>query len=139
MEFVYVEELTDEMLHSIRGFVTEYCKSQHLESNPVLIDKFIKDNVTMGHTLLAVDDTGIVGGIMWLVVPYHFTGDPIMKKMAWFVTESRRQEGIGLELLKRAEQLSKELGALLSFTSSPVKHPLPKDYIPFETTYIKVL
>lgn len=139
LEFKHTSEFTDAEFEALKVFVREYCSSQSLVTNDGLVEKFINDLRTVGQTVLAVEDESVLGVINWVVVPYHFTGDPVMKKMAWFVMPGERGQEIGRGLLDKAEEIAKADGALVSFLSIPKQYKLPSSYIHFETSYVKVL
>lgn len=70
-------------------------------------------NQTLDHLIelgsLVIADGGMIG---WLTFPVFMTGTPVAQELFWWVDEDRRDSGVGMELLRKAESLAKEQGAV---------------------------
>lgn len=129
---------TEDQLPELASLVREYCKENNLEPNNELINHYISTFFKLGKTLIAVVEDRIVGVLCYAVMPHHFTGDLIMKKLCWYVTPTHRR-GLGMKILEVAEKHAKDAGALVSFVSVDHKMRMPVEYRAYETEYIKIL
>lgn len=129
---------TDEHIPQLKELILEYCKENNLEAKDANVDHYLGTFFKLGKTLVAFEDDAMVGVICYAVMPHHFTGDLIFKKLCWYVTPKYRK-GLGLQLLSIAEEDAKVDGALVSFVAVHHTMKMPSDYMPYETEYIKIL
>lgn len=98
----------------------------------------------MLHTLVAFNQTEIVGFISLLVSMSPHYGKRTAVCESFFVTEAHRKSGVGLRLLRKAEALGKELGAVGMLVTAPtggiLERVLPRvDYAPSHSVFFKAL
>jgi len=84
------------------------------------------------------DVVGMIGGLLFR---HPITGEATVSELFWWVEPEHR--GIGIRLLKRAEQWAEEVGAVRMHMVAPTTDVgqmyLRLGYSPLETTYQKAL
>lgn len=114
-----------------------HCEEEDLVPNEEIIGTHV-DTLASCDSIFAFEGEALAGAISFSVVPHPYTGDLVMKKWGWFVYPEYRN-GLGMKLLRMAEEQSKIKGAIVSFVMVPSKRKLPSSFIPFETTYVHIL
>lgn len=72
------------------------------------------------HILGAVDADRLVGLVALLVTNVPHYSVPVASTESYFVDKNHRKGGLGLKLLKAAEVLAKDLGAVNLFVNAPM-------------------
>lgn len=77
------------------------------------------EQIGMFYAYAAYDDEKLVGFISFLVTPIPHYSAKIGSTESFFVSSEYRKTGLGLKLLRKAEQLAEEVGAVGFFVSAP--------------------
>lgn len=96
------------------------------------------EDVGMLKAIIAEKDGALVGFIALLVSVVPHFGKTIATTESFFVTEPGRKHGIGIKLLKRAEEEAKGAGAVMFYSTAPIGGRLEKllPHFGFERTNI---
>jgi GNAT superfamily N-acetyltransferase len=78
------------------------------------------EQVGTAHTIGAFREDDLVGFIIVLVAVLPHFGRRVASTESFFVAQSERKSGAGLQLLREAERLARELGAVGFFVSAPI-------------------
>lgn len=120
------------------ALVEDYCDEIGQTHDLASIKKYIDIQLGKIPTVVAATSDKVVGVISFAVMPSPFCKtELIARKIACFVHKDYRSQGVGQELLNKAEELSKTNGAKKFFYSS--EEAPNENYIPFETEYTKEL
>lgn len=135
---IYRSAVPSDVLDLI-NLVEDYCDEIGEEHEINSIKKYIDFQLGKIPTIVAAESDVVIGVISFVVMPSPFSSHELLgRKIACFVDKAWRDQGVGSELIARAEQLSKEAGAKkFYFTSNTT--PSDTGYQTFETEYFKVL
>jgi N-acetylglutamate synthase-like GNAT family acetyltransferase len=131
-----IREARIEDFKDFQELIKEYCDEFKYSYDPVSVSKYIYIGLQHTTTLVAEVNNKVIGVLNFIVSPHQFTGILCARKMAWFVTKEHRGK-VGLQLLRKAEEQAKSMGATQFYCSTQTK--MFTDYMPLETEYVKDL
>lgn len=119
------------------GLVQEYCTENNIEYDNASIKRYMDFQLGKIPTIVAVDKDKVIGVISIMFTPHPFNQTKgVAKKIACFVDKEYRDQGIGKELITKAEDFAKlNKCAQFYFSSSEA----PDGYRVFESEYVKDL
>ena len=97
-----------------RRFIEESPYKEFIASNSEQMESLVGQILAnpQGRILLSEKD-GIPNGMLALIAfPHYFSGEIIAGELVWWVDPEARAGGTGLKLMRKAEQLATEMGAV---------------------------
>lgn len=109
------------LLEMSRRFLRESPYALHLQENPeqieAMLTRLLRDPKAV--ILLAEDGESAVGMFGFVLSPHPFSDEPMAFELAWWVAPERRQDFTGFLLLRKAEEMAREMKAKKFQVSAP--------------------
>jgi len=133
---IYRKPVPSDILDLI-GLVQRYCTDNNEPFDNGSIKAFLDFQISAIPSIVAESEGKVVGAISFIIVPSDYKKDLLIgKKIVVFVDPDYRNQGIGKELISKAESVCQKAGCKkFYFTASKA----PSDYIPGDVEYMKEL
>lgn len=97
-----------------RRFIEESVYKDFMVENPEQMESLIGQILAnpQGRILVSENDGKPNGMLALIAFPHYFSGELIAGEIVWWVDPEARAGGTGLKLMRKAEQLAIEMGAV---------------------------